>query len=930
MQKTQRATYPSLRSLRPRGLRPPRASAMKKSEGVRCMKVSNLFRCAFFLIASMVFVLSYGGAPEFQGPPYLNPALPIDARVDDLVGRMTLEEKISQTMDNAPAIDRLGIPAYGWWNEALHGVARSGIATVFPQAIGLAAMWDQDQMFEVATAISDEARAKYHEALRQGQHGRYQGLTFWSPNINIFRDPRWGRGMETYGEDPYLTGRMGIAFIKGMQGDDPKYLKVIATSKHYAVHSGPEPKRHVFDAQASDRDLYETYLPHFRASVVEGKVCSVMGAYNRFRGESASAHTLLLQELLRDKWGFSGYVVSDCGAIRDIFANHKIVGTGEQASALAIKRGCDLDCGNEYRALASAIKQGILTEKELDLSVKRLFMARMKLGMFDPPEMVKWAKIPYSVNDSPQNARLAEDAARKSIVLLKNANGVLPLRKNLKTVAVIGPNANDTDVLLGNYNGTPSNPVTPLAGIRAKLSGAKLGGAQLGQPVNVIYASGCGVAEGLIAYEPVPDSVFTTIVSGQQRSGVTVEFFNSLQNASKPVRTEVNSNIKAAWGNSAPYPELINNQFAVRWTSRITVAETGEYALRAAGGVGRLTLDGRQFGGMSGMTPQFIALEAGKSYPIAFEMASRSGGMNVELQWSIKGRDYVAEAVAAARKADVAILFLGLSPRLEGEEMRVQVKGFSGGDRLTIDLPAVQEDLMRAVVATGTPTVLVLLNGSAVAVNWADAHIPAILEAWYPGQAAGTAIADVIFGDYNPSGRLPVTFYKSIDQLPPFEDYSMKERTYKYFTGSPLYPFGHGLSYTTFAYSKLDIPKSVKAGDRVNVSVTVTNTGNRAGDEVVQVYITDKEASAPVPIRKLVGFRRISLKAGASQKVSFTIDPRELSLITNDTRRVIEPGVFIISAGGKQPGFSGTADAPATKVLTGQFTVTGNPFQFEL
>jgi beta-glucosidase len=895
------------------------------------MKASHVIRCALFLAACIVFVVSYGSAPGFQGLPYQNPALPVDVRVDDLVGRMTLEEKISQTLDSAPSIDRLGVPAYGWWNEALHGVARAGIATVFPQAIGLAAMWDQDQLYAVATAISDEARAKYHESIRQKQHGRYQGLTFWSPNINIFRDPRWGRGMETYGEDPYLTGRMGIAFIKGMQGDDPKYLKVIATSKHYAVHSGPEPKRHVFDAQASDRDLYETYLPHFRATVIEGKVYSVMGAYNRFRGESASAHTLLLQDLLRGKWGFNGYVVSDCGAIADIYARHKIVGTAEDASSLAIKRGCDLDCGNEYKALASAIKQGLLTEKELDVSVKRLFTARMKLGMFDPPEMVKWAQIPYSANESPQNARLAEETARKSIVLLKNDGGTLPLRKNLRTVAVIGPNANDTEVLLGNYNGTPSHPVTPLAGIRAKLSGAKLSGAKLGQSANVIFAKGCDVAEGVFSYEPVPDNVFSTIVDGQQQNGVTVEFFNNLQLEGKPVRTEINPDIKAAWGNSPPYSELAVNQYAVRWSGRFTVAETGEYALRAAGGgFGRLTLDGRPLGGNVGMAPQFVTLAAGKPYPITFEMSGSPGGINVELQWTVKGRDYVAEAVAAARKADVAVLFLGLSPRLEGEEMRVQVKGFSGGDRLIIDLPAVQEDLMRAVVATGTPTVLVLLNGSAVAVNWADAHIPAILETWYPGQAAGTAIADVLFGDYSPAGRLPVTFYKSIDQMPSFEDYSMKERTYKYFTGSPLYPFGHGLSYTTFAYSKLDVPKSVKAGAPVNVSVTVTNTGNRTGDEVVQVYITDREASAPVPIRKLVGFRRISLNAGASQKVTFTINPRELSLITNDTRRVIEPGIFEISVGGKQPGFSGTADAPTTKVITGQFSVTGKPLDLEL
>jgi len=833
---------------------------------------------------------------------------------------MTLEEKISQTLNNAPAIERLGIPAYEWWNEALHGVARAGVATVFPQAIGLAAMWDEAHLFRVATAISDEARAKHHEAVRQGQFGRYQGLTFWSPNINIFRDPRWGRGMETYGEDPYLTGRLGTAFIKGLQGDDPNYYKVIATSKHFAVHSGPEPMRHTFNAQASDRDLYETYLPHFRKTVVEGKVYSLMGAYNRFRGESASAHTFLLQELLRDRWGFEGYVVSDCWAIADIYRNHKIVDTVEEAAALGIKRGCDLNCGNSYESLGSAIKQGLLTEEELDVSVKRLFTARMKLGMFDPPERVKWAQIPYSVNDSPENSRLAVETARKAIVLLKNQAGALPLEKDIGTIAVIGPNADDVEVLLGNYNGTPSNPVTPLEGIQEKV----------GNSSRVIYARGCDVAEGVVAYEPVPDTALFTSVEGRSRNGVSLEFFDNLNFEGKPVRAEVQPNIKVSWGNDAPYAELTDDRFSVRWSGEITVPETGKYMLRVNGGFGRLLLDGEPHGGRFGAEPRYVELQAGNKYPITVEIADRFGGMNIELQWAMQGRDYTSEAVAAARKADVAIMFLGLSPRLEGEEMRVQVEGFSGGDRVSIGLPKVQEELLESVAATGTPTVLVLLNGSALAVNWADTNIPAIMEAWYPGQAAGTAIADVLFGDYNPAGRLPVTFYHSLDGMLPFEDYSMEERTYKYFTGDPLYPFGHGLSYTTFAYGNLRVPDTVQAGDPVEVSVTVKNTGNRSGEEVVQVYVSDREASVPVPIRKLVGFTRISLPAGASREVSFTIDPREFSLITDDTRRVIEPGVFDISVGGKQPGFSGTADASTTDTVSGEFTVAGDPLEIEL
>jgi beta-glucosidase len=538
--------------------------------------------------------------------------------------------------------------------------------------------------------------------------------------------------------------------------------------------------------------------------------------------------------------------------------------------------------------------------------------------------MVKWAQIPYAVNDSPAHARLAEETARKSIVLLKNDGDVLPLSKDIGTIAVIGPNADDAEVLLGNYNGTPSNPVTPLAGIRAKV----------GSSIDVLYARGADIAEGMISYEPVPDKVFSTTVDGRRRNGVTVEFFDNLQYEGDPVRTEVGSNILAAWGNEVPFPEFTDNQYAVRWSGEIMAPESGEYSFRTAGAFGQLTLDGKSLGGRFGMEPEFVKLEAGKTYKIMLQVADRFGDMNFGIQWSMRipGQADKArvQAVEAARNADAAVLFLGLSPRLEGEEMRVQVEGFSGGDRVTIDLPKVQRDLMQAVVKTGTPTVLVLLNGSAVAVNWADDNIPAIVEAWYPGQAAGTAIADVLFGDYNPAGRLPVTFYKSLDGIPSFEDYSMKERTYKYFTGNPLYPFGHGLSYTTFSYGDLDVPDSVKAGDPVKISVKVTNTGKRAGDEVVQLYVTDREASVPVPIRKLVAFTRIHLGAGASQTVSFTIDPRELSLITDKPSRVIEPGVFGISIGGKQPGFSGTADANTTEVVIGIFTLTGNPVELEL
>ncbi len=853
--------------------------------------------------------------------PYLNSDLPVDVRVDDIVGRMTLEEKIAQTMNNAPAIDRLNIPTYEWWNEALHGVARAGRATVFPQAIGLAAMWDKDHMLTVATAISDEARAKHHEYVRNGQRHRYQGLTFWSPNINIFRDPRWGRGMETYGEDPYLTGEMAVAFIRGLQGDDPKHLKLVATSKHFAVHSGPEPDRHTFDAQCSNRDLYETYLPHFRKSVIEGNVYSFMGAYNRFRGESASAHEFLLEELLRDRWGFEGYIVSDCGAIRDIYANHKIVGTQEEASALGIKRGCDLNCGNAYRGLLGAVQQGLLTEAELDVSLKRLFTARMKLGMFDPPEMVKWAQIPYEVNDSAAHAKLAEDTARKSIVLLKNEGNVLPLRKNFQTIAVIGPNAHDEEVLLGNYNGIPSKPVTALDGIRNKL----------GSGVNVVYAAGSEIAKNMNKFEAVPDNIFFTTINEQRRNGLTAEYYRGSDFENAPYASSIEANIDFKWWDTVPLDGLENDNFGVRWIADIVVPVSGEYTFRVSGGFAQITIDGESLStGRFGRTPRFAALEAGKSYRMNVQASDRRGDMNMQIQWTMKDRDLIGEAVEAARNADAVVLVLGLSPRLEGEEMRVQVEGFSGGDRLTLDLPDVQKELMKAVAAVGKPTALVLLNGSAVAVNWADANIPSIIEAWYPGQAAGTAIADVLFGDYNPGGRLPITFYKSTDQLPPFEDYNMVERTYKYFSGNPLYPFGHGLSYTTFEYNRLSVTESVYAGAPVAVTVYVTNTGSRAGDEVVQLYVTAQEASVPVPIRKLVGFKRISLDAGQTKIVSFTINPRDLSLITDDTKRLIEPGMFGISIGGKQPGFSGTADAHTSGVVTGEFRITGLAKELEL
>lgn len=745
----------------------------------RRRRIGAFFLLAAGLLISVVLVLS---CKRIGLPAYKDPSLPLAKRIDDLVSRMTLEEKVSQMMSGATAIKRLDIPEYNWWNECLHGVARAGIATVFPQAIGMGATWDPELIHSMAMATSDEARAKHHEAVRHNNRNIFFGLTFWSPNINIFRDPRWGRGQETYGEDPYLTARIGAAFVKGLQGDDPRYLKVVSTPKHFAVHSGPESERHTFDARISERDLRETYLPAFEACVKEGKAFSVMGAYNRLDGEACCASHKLLEQILRGEWGFQGYVVSDCGAIGDIFLHHKIVKSMEEATSLAVKRGCELDCGEEYRTLVKAVAMGLISEAQIDTAVKRLFEARFRLGMFDPPELVRYAQIPYSVNDSPEHRELALKTARESIVLLKNENYLLPLKKDLKSIAVIGPNADVVKVLLGNYEGTPSKAVTPLEGIRQKVSSS----------TKVLYAKGCELAG------PPTDT---------------------------------------------------------------------------------------------------------KSFD---------------------------EAVRNAKVSDATIMILGISPDLEGEEMTVSVPGFKGGDRLTLDLPQPQEKLLKAVQATGKPVVVVLLSGSALAVNWANEHVKAIVEAWYPGEEGGTAIADVLFGDYNPGGRLPVTFYKSVNQLPPFEDYNMAGRTYRYFKGEPLYPFGHGLSYTTFKYNNLKLSgEKIKPQDSLQVSVEVQNAGNVAGDEVVELYVRHVKASVPVPIRSLAGFNRIHLEPKESKQVSFTLSPRQLSVIDDQGKRIVEPGDFQVEVGGKQAGFKGTANAGTTEVLSSQFAITGEKTAIE-
>ena len=678
--------------------------------------------------------------------PFQDTSLPFEARAADLVGRLTLDEKVAQMQDRAPAIPRLGIPAYNWWNEALHGVARSGLATVFPQAIGLAATWNDSLMFQVATVISDEARAKHQEYVRQDSRARYQGLTFWSPNINIFRDPRWGRGQETYGEDPFLTGTLAVQFIRGMQGDDSTYLKTIATVKHFAVHSGPEPDRHIFNAVVSERDLHETYLRAFAMGIQDGPAWSIMCAYNRLYGKAACGSDLLLDDVLRGRWGFKGYVVSDCGAIDDIYERHGIVQTAAEAAALGVNSGTDLECGDTYASLVTAVQQGLITEARIDTAVTRLFLARMKLGMFDPPDMVRWAQIPFSALDDSAHRALARQAARESIVLLRNRHHTLPLSKSLRTIAVIGPDADDPRMLLGNYHGEPADPVTPLRGIREALPGAR-----------VIYARGADLAEGYSGLERAPGSA----------------------------------------------PAAADSESAA-------------------------SLD--------------------------------------------------SAAVQAAEQADAVVLFLGLTANLEGEEMRLDVPGFKGGDRTTIDLPAPQKALLERIVKVGKPTVLVLMSGSALAVTWAQRHVNAIVEAWYPGQAAGSAIADVLFGDYNPAGRLPVTFYRSTADLPPFDDYAMAGRTYRFFTGKPLYAFGYGLSYTKFKYSHLTTSaKTLAASDSLSVAVDVKNDGKVRGDEVVQLYVRHEGSRVPRPRLDLRGYRRITLDPGQSRRVSFTLSGASLA-----------------------------------------------------
>ena len=863
-----------------------------------------------------------GAVAMAQGTPaYLDTAKPVEARVKDLVGRMTLEEKVSQMQNHAVAIPRLNVPEYDWWSEGLHGIARSGYATVFPQAIGLAATWDTPLIHAVATSISTEARSKNSEALRNNIHSIYYGLDIWSPNINIFRDPRWGRGQETYGEDPFLTSRLGVAFVKGLQGDDPKYYKTIATPKHYAVHSGPENTRHTADVDPSPHDLEDTYLPAFRATVTEAKAGSVMCAYNAVDGKPACANSYLLNDTLRKTWGFKGYVTSDCAAITDVAAGHKYSPDMDHASAVSVKAGTDTSCGKEYASLVKAVKEGLISEPEIDTSVQRLFLARFELGLFDPPAQVAYARIPFSETDSAAHRELARIVAEKSMVLLKN-DGVLPLKKSVKTIAVIGPNAASLAAIEGNYNAVPSHPVIPLTGMEKKFGAA-----------NILYAQGAPYVAELSL--PVPRTLLHP-AKDDTKFGLKGEYFDNIGFSGSPIFTRVDEQVNFDWNSASPAPSLKASEFGVRWTGTITVPKPGKYPFTfqlahcypcGDAEMLRVFLDGKAVTEQpveekdfrpSGMEPFELAFSDTQPHQIRIEYSHRARlfGAGLTFNWKAPVDALRDEAVAVAKRADVAVVFVGLSPELEGEEMPVHVEGFDGGDRTSIELPAVQQQLLEAVAATGKPVVVVMMNGSALAAKWAKEHAAAVLEAWYPGEEGGTAIANTLSGENNPAGRLPVTFYAGTGQLPAFDDYSMTNRTYRYFTGEPLWGFGYGLSYSDFKWSNVKLSAAnLKAGEPLTVDADVKNTSAMKGEAVSEIYLK-APASAGAPRHALVGFVRTPLNGMQQQHIHVVIDPRSLSTVSADGNRSVEPGEYTVFVGGAQPGKDSSGASQG-------FTITG-------
>jgi beta-glucosidase len=878
-------------------------------------------RSSFSHMIGLCTTLALSGIAVAQVPTH-TPTAETERRVTALVGKMTLEEKVSQMQNGASAIPRLNVPAYNWWSEGLHGIARSGYATVFPQAIGLAATWDAPLIHDVADTISTEARAKNGEALRNDNHSIYYGLDIWSPNINIFRDPRWGRGQETYGEDPFLTSRLGVAFVEGLQGNDPRYYKTIATPKHFAVHSGPETTRHTANIEPSAHDLEDTYLPAFRATVTQAKAGSVMCAYNAVDGEPACANTMLLQERLRKDWGFDGYVTSDCGAVTDIAEGHRYSPDVEHAAVAAVRAGTDTSCGDEYATLTKAVKDGLISEKEIDRAVDRLFTARFELGLFDNPANVKYAQIPFAEDDSAAHRALALTTAERSLVLLKN-DGVLPLKKSL-TVAVVGPNAASLAAIEGNYNAVPSQPVLPLAGLE-----------QLFGSTHVLYAQGSPYVSELPL--PVPRTLLHP-AEGDARFGLKAEYFDNVALQGEPAMTRVDQQVEFDWNAASPSKTISADHFGVRWSGTIQAPIAGDYKFSFtlahcypcgdAESV-KVYFDGKSMSDQpiaasdyrsSGLKPFTLHFADAQPHAIRIEYTHQAKlfGAGITLNWMPPIDAERDAAVEAAKQSDVIVAFVGLSPELEGEEMPVHVKGFDGGDRTSIELPNAQEKMLEAVAATGKPLVVVLMNGSALAVDWAKQHANAIVEAWYPGEEGGTAVAKVLAGEVNPAGRLPITFYASTKDLPPFDDYSMAGRTYRYYTGTPLWGFGYGLSYSTFKWTNLKLSTtSLKAGDPLTVDADVQNTSDRTGDAVSELYLTPPTQPSS-PRLALVGFGRLTVAPHARQHVHFVLDARALSTVDATGMRGVRSGDYQIHLGGTQP-----TDA-AGNAVSASFSIQGS------
>jgi beta-glucosidase len=846
-------------------------------------------------------ILQSAVAQDTANLPYMNPKLSPEQRATDLVRRMTLAEKATQMQNNSAAIPRLNVPAYQWWSEALHGVINQGV-TEYPEPIALAATFDAPGVHTMAAQIGVEGRIKHVQNERERHTGIMGGLDFWSPNLNIFRDPRWGRGQETYGEDPFLTGRMGVAYVTGMQGDDPRYYRAIATPKHYAVHSGPEPTRHFADVDVSKHDEVDTYEPGFRAAIVEGKAGSVMCAYNAINGEPACANQFLLQDQLRGKWGFQGYVVSDCDAVRDVAANHRYRPTQAQGAAISVIRGMDNECvtftsrfGEPVeKAYIDAVQQGYLPESTLDTALIRLFTARMKLGMFDPPDMVPYTKIDEKELDSAEHRALARKLANEAMVLLKN-DGLLPLKPGIKRIAVVGPLADQTKPLIGNYAGQPTHIVSVMEGLHAEFPNA-----------TITFVPGTQFlrSDG----SPVPDSVLTT---PDGKPGLKSEYSESTGRPGAPssapalaARVEPNVNLTDS---NLPSEVAGKKSFGVHWTGFVTAQDSGDYLVGLRGmGFGMLSIENKRVAMLFssaeiGAGVGRVHLEKGQKAALSINYGSTNGKPHAELIWTRVNAAPSPEAIAAVKNADAVIAVVGITSSLEGEEMPVSEPGFLGGDRTSIDLPEPEEALVEAVAATGKPLAVVLMNGSALAVNWINQHANAVLEAWYPGEEGGASVAETLSGKNNPAGRLPVTFYTGVNQLPNFEDYGMANRTYRYFNGKPLYPFGFGLSYTTFSYSDLSLPmQAVAAGQPVGADVTVTNSGKTGGDEVVQVYLKFPDVKG-APLIALRGFQRIHLEPGASRKIHFELKDRDLGMVTEAGHPIIAAGEYTISIGGGQP-----------------------------